>query len=138
MSAIWPLQVAIWNAILADATIAGKLKGQKIYSLRSPESDVATLPHLVLGQSVETPERTFEGRGNRNVEDIHIWSGDLSKFEVVDLAADLERILDQVDLTLEGHVFCTGSLSTLMVMLDPSGKYSHAVCRYEALSYVAA
>lgn len=134
MSAITPLQIAIDTAIQNDAVLSAKLRGAKVYSLTAPSSD-DDLPYILLGQSTETALRMFGPKGYNGVEAIDAWSADLTKFEAADLAADLERILDMAPLSVDRHYLCTGSFSILAITIDPSGKYAHASCRYETLTF---
>jgi hypothetical protein len=135
MSGIWSLQEGMWNAIKSDGTLAPKLKGKKVYSLRLPEGDVGIFPCVVLGQSVEMAERTFDVRMDRGIETIDVWSTDLSKYETANIAADLERIFDNTEIILPGRIVVLGLFNVLTIIVDPSWKYSHAVCRYEVLHY---
>lgn len=140
-SAIIPLQVALDAVILGDATLAAMLGGAKVYSLRAPEDDAVFAGgkgYIILGQSVETPVPNFDGparSGDSGIETITVWSNDVSKKTVGDIAAELKRLLNGTDLVVAGRSFCYGAFNIVALDLDPSGKYSLASCRYEVLTY---
>jgi len=135
MSAIWPLDVAIDTAIQNDAALSAKLKGEKVYSLTSPALDTQ-LPYIVLGSSSETTARTYDSKFRDTILTISVWSADITKAEVAGIVADLERLLDATQLTVGGHHFVSGAFSVVAMMLDGTGRYGMASCRYEALNYV--
>lgn len=140
-SAIIPLQVALDGLIQGDGTIAGMLGGAKVYSLRAPEDDAVFAGgkgYIVLGQSVETTQPNFDGPaawGDNGIETITVWSDDVSKKTVGDIAAELKRLLNGTDLVVAGRYFCSGNFNIVVLDLDQSGKYSFASCRYEVLTY---
>jgi hypothetical protein len=132
-SAIWPLQELLYGVLTADVTLAPLLAGGKVYSGRAPET--APLDYIILGQSIETPEYLFGDGGHRNIERLHVWTDDVSKYRAAMIVAELERILHGTPLTLNGHDLVTGAFSTISILPDASGRYTQAVCQYEALSY---
>ena len=135
MSAVTQLQAAIDAVIQADATLAARLAGDKVYSDLSPRNETA-FPHIVIGQASEVRKRTFDSKFQDTILTLDVWSADLSKYEAMLIVGDMERLLDATALVVTGHHFVTGELSLLAVMLDPSAKYVHATLHYEALNYV--
>lgn len=134
-SVVYALDTAVDAALTGDATLAPKLAGEKVYSLMVPARDTA-LPYVVLGQSTEQNWYTFDApNGHDNILTIDVWSDDLTKKTVADLCNDIDRILDGTKLSVGGTHFITGAFSIVAIMVDPSGKFTHASCRYEVLTY---
>lgn len=137
MSAVWTVQEAIYNAILADDVLAATLKGEKVYSLNVPQSD-DVLPYILLADSAESRLPVFERRGQTGQERLSGWSSDLTKYELgAVIVPRLVAVLDHTRLTLDGYTFITGELTLLTLGLDTSSqppRYSRAVLNYEVLS----
>lgn len=134
MSAAWPLDVAVAAAFNADATLAAKLAGDKVYSLVA-EKD-SPFDYIVLGDGPEAQFRTFGRQGHANDLAIHIWSQGQAKKGVLDIYGDIERILDRQRLVLTGHTAVRMATRLQAVLVDPDGVTFHGIARAEVLSLV--
>lgn len=138
MSAAWPLDVAVAAALLADATLAARLAGDKLYSGVAPKN--ADFDYLVLGDGPEEQFRTFGRQGHSNDLAVHIWSRGQAKKGVLLIYKDIERVLDRQKLPLnaDGSVHTMVQMGTRLqtVVPDLDGVTFHGVARVEVLSQV--
>jgi hypothetical protein len=132
VSAAWAIDVAIAAALNGDGTLAAKLAGDKVYSLVAPKD--SPFDYLVLGDGPETQFRTFGRQGHANDLAIHIWSQGQAKKGVLDIYADIERILDRHTLALTANTMVRMATRLQTVLADPDGMTFHGVARAEVLS----
>jgi hypothetical protein len=133
VSAAWAIDVAVAAALTGDGTLAAKLAGDKLYSLVAPKD--SPFDYLVLGDGPESQFRTFGRQGHANDLAIHIWSQGQQKKGVLDIYADIERVLDRQKLALTGGNTMVQMATRLQAVLaDPDGITFHGVARAEVLS----
>ena len=134
MSAAWPIDKALSAALLADGALSAKLAGDKLYSLVAPKN--SAFDYLVLGDSPEVGFRTFGRAGHDTELAIHIWSRGQQRKGVLSIYGDIERVLDNKRLTLDGHTMGLMRTRLQSVLTDPDGITCHGVVRARVVSLV--
>ncbi len=92
-------------------------------------------PRIVIGESQGLPNRADCMDGMEIYLDIHVWSHAVGQVEVKTLADAVVTALDDVDLTLTGHVLDLLLLNGERYLRDPDGRTSHAVLTFRALTH---
>ncbi len=129
-SAAADLQVALVDAMVGDSVLAALLSGDKVYSLRVPETTPPVpRPYIVLGSSLEIPNEAFGRHGVSNDETGHIWGAKQDKMEVLGIYRELARVL-RAPLTVGGFEAYLPSIRLVTVLSDPDDGLAHLVFQY--------
>lgn len=132
-SAAYPLQVGMAAALEADGPLTALLfSAQSIYSLRAP--DLAKRPYIILGSSTEIPDRLFSRQGVASEETLHIWGAKRDKLDVLQIYAELARVLN-AGFAVAGFTARRGVSKLIMVLLDPEDGLGHGVVGYSGSFY---
>lgn len=132
MSASWPLQEAIEQALTLDGTLSSILSGAKVYSTLAPVG--TSKPYIVMGTSSEYSNSTFTSDVIRNRELMQIWGRD--KKEVLTIYDHVRRILHRKKLYLNDQIeHIQGRTELLMVLLDEDRVSYQALVQYDATNY---
>jgi len=131
----WPLDVAIAAALLADATIASLLGGDKVYSGTAPTG--ATFDYIVIGGTNETSTYYFNhGAGAEGALMLHLWCASADNKSTKVLFGEMKRVLDMATLAVAGFGTCFGTLTFVDVSPDPAGTYMHGIVRFQPVAIV--
>lgn len=127
MSAAWPLQVAMVEALEADAGLAAL--GATVHDLDPPEG--TPLPYVVVGTSGEASRGTFHRRGFAAADQLHVYHAGPGRGGAL---AIYDRIRDVLsgELAPVGYRVLTRRVALLLVMQEPAGVV-HAVVAFEPL-----
>ncbi|WP_341989759.1 DUF3168 domain-containing protein [Azorhizobium sp. AG788] len=93
------------------------------------------MPRIVIGEGQELPNRADCMDGREIYLDIHVWSHAVGQVEAKTLTAAVVAALDDVDLTLTGHVLDLLRFDGARYLRDPDGRTSHAVLTFRALTH---
>ena len=126
------LQVAVYTALTADATLGARVTG--IYDT-APEN--ATAPYISFGSSSLQPRDAKNLEGAEIVFDLHIWTATEGQMEAKELMALVDAVLHEAALTLAGHTLISIRLrgSDVARQFDPSETLYRARLTYRALVY---
>ncbi len=129
----WPLQDAVYEALIADGTLMAAVSGV----FDNVEQDYDDFPYVTIGANIQTPNDTDTTVGDFNSFTVHVWSrpedplGGKKEASIVNgyIYGILNRNLlsvtgyTTVDLIAEG---------TASVELDPDGRTYHGVNTFNA------
>lgn len=130
-TALWPVQIEIYQRLAADATLAGMVTG--IYD-ETPEG--AGLPYVVIGEATQVPDDQHDAQGLNLTETVHIWSGYRGHREALAIEAELDRLLDRQPLTLAGFQYAGMAKEHVQPLIDTAAtqtqtvRLRHTVVRY--------
>lgn len=130
-TAAWPLQVALYDAITADAPTRALVTGQGVYNGVAPEG--AALDYIVLGEPTESRFDALMQPGNDGTLRLHVYTADVSHYAALAIYAALSRVLDGTRLPLSGgHAMLSGALTLETSRAEDGGR--HLIARYAALT----
>ncbi len=98
-SVSWELQKALYQRLTSDVELTARLGGARIYD------DVprgAALPYVTIGESVIRDWSTGTEDGHEHLITISVWSRANGAREVHALVSEIEGILDNAALTIDG------------------------------------
>lgn len=125
ISALYGIQKAIYDRILADATIMARIEGV----FDSPEIDQA-YPYITIGECTSVPWRTHSKPGEEVTVTLHIWSVYEGFKEALEILGDLNRLFGDKDLTVSGWDCCHSWFDFSDTIREPEGVVRHVVARY--------
>lgn len=132
-TATWPVQVAMEEALTADATLMALLTGEGVYARVGEGAP----PYVVLGSSTEQDGAMSFGReGNEGTELIHCWGRQIAEAKAI--YAEVHRILQNAALSLTGPTMLTGTVTYLTDQPDTESPAWQVVARYRWLAREAA
>lgn len=99
-SSSWSLQRAIYDVLVADATVLGLLGGPRIFDA---VPDNSAFPYLTLGQSTVTDWSTGSDTGEEHRLALNVWSRAAGRREAHEIMAALRLALHECELELVGH-----------------------------------
>lgn len=148
-SAVWPLNVAITDAIgvarangvvnLGTALDVGgviALDDPPVYSGQAPQGVAIVSAYVVLSDSAELASAgSFRRRGRENVETIDVWTADQSKRTAAAIAGALIALLDGQPLACPDYGTIRGRCELVITLADPGTKAYRAQLRYTARSF---
>lgn len=122
--ALWPIQVAVYDRLTGDVTLAGKVSG--VYD---HVTEGAGWPYVVIGEATSTARGAHDRFGARSTLTLHIWSTYHGFAEALDIADDLLRLLDHQPLTVAGHDTVYVHHDQTVTLRDPDADLRHVVVR---------
>lgn len=124
MSALWPVQVAVYTALTGHAALMAAVAG--VYDGEADQA--AAFPYIVVGSATEVPAHTFGRKGWGDTLTIHVWSnygGRKQALEILDLIDDALAS----PLAISGHQTARLRREFAEVLTDPDGS-RHVPARY--------
>lgn len=133
-SAAWPVQVALVDALNADAGFTAVLGGaQRVYSGKAPS--VTGDRYVVVGDTAEGRVGTFGRKGSRGEILLHVWTRTVNNRDPLLVYTEMERVLDGVALPVAGHEMVTGHLELVTIFPDEDLARMHLVARYIPVTF---
>lgn len=99
-SAGWALQIAVYAALAADASVTALIGAGKIFDDVPREAE---FPYIVFGQGLERDWSTGAEAGSEHVLVLHVWSRHSGRRETLEVMKAVCGALDDQPLTLSGH-----------------------------------
>lgn len=124
-TALWPLQVAIVQALRADATLTGL-----ITAVHDEVPEPAPFPYVSLGSVTEQPDDNHGQRGIAAAVVLHIWSTYRGNRECAQILAALDALLDRRALTVPGWKDISVAHQQAEFLRDPDPDIRHVNVRY--------
>jgi|GEM_PF-1905308 len=93
------IQEAIYQALIGDQVLVGKVKSITDYL---PNEEEQKCPFLVIGDLQFTPRNTFGTKGKEGSIEIQSFSEYDGKLELMEIEAEIERILETVPVPTLG------------------------------------
>ncbi|WP_327587041.1 DUF3168 domain-containing protein [Nonomuraea sp. NBC_00507] len=97
MSAIWPVQQAIYARLTADAPLMGLIDG--VYD-EVPEAK--DKPYIVFAEITEKDDSTHDRRGFELMVTLNIWSAYRGFGQIGQVLTNVDRVLHRVQLDVAG------------------------------------
>jgi hypothetical protein len=135
-SSEWPLQVAIYDALVADAALMVQVSA--VYDFvpaNTSLNDAPTMPYIVIGDmtALDWDSKTFTGE--ELTLTLHIWSEQPGWREVKQIFGHIKRILHDTLLDLSGddHTSVLLRREFEETIRDPDNVTRHGVVRLRAI-----
>lgn len=101
MSAIWPVQQAIYARLTADTDLSALISGVFDEVPEAAAKDQVK-PYVVFAEITETPMDTHDRRGWEVLVTLNVWSAYRGFGRSGEVIGHLDRILNRVDLEVDG------------------------------------
>ena len=131
----WPVQQAVYGALIGDATVQGLLgSSARVYD-HVPQG--SPFPYLVIGAVSAAPFDTKTESGLDQTLTIHTWSRYRGLKETKDVMAAVLAVLDGQSLAVSGHTLVLLRFEFATTVIDNDGLTRHGVQRFRALTQSA-
>ncbi len=130
-SASWSLQRAIYEVLVADATILGLLGGERIFDA---VPDNSAFPYVTIGQASVADWGTGTEAGEEHRLTLHVWSRAAGRRETHELMAALRTTLHDRALVLDGHRLANLRHELSEARREADGITSHGIVRFRAIT----
>ena len=125
----WELQKAIYAALTGDGALMAMITG--VHDHVPQEAD---FPYVTIGEGTTT----FIGRGSVELTLVlHVWSRARGRKEAKQILVEINRILNEANLTVPGFVLMWLFFDFSRTLLDSDGATYHGITRYSAKTYPA-
>lgn len=131
MSPVIALRKAVRAALAGDATLLALLGGAKVFE-EAPRG--APPPWITFGETASRDWSTSSDRGCDQRLALHVWSGAGGLEECLVIAERVATLLDEAQLTLEGHRLARLTIVAQEAGRDARGRFSRASLRLRALT----
>ncbi|WP_431888735.1 DUF3168 domain-containing protein [Nocardiopsis alba] len=124
-SALDAVQAALYARLTGDAELMALVSG--VYD------DVAEgtpYPYVALGESMETPDNTHDGKGRSTVVTLHVWSRYAGFTEATRIAGRLVELLDERPLNVTGRTHISTRFEFSQTLRDPDPRLRHVPVRF--------
>ena len=124
-TALWPLQVSLFNRLKNDTALTARAK---VYD---SVSESAAMPYVTVGEdtSVDNGNKSYDGEIITHT--LHVWSSYNGRKEVKELMNTVLQSVTSKPLSLEGGFFVEDTRLDLMQVLDVNGSPAkHGVIRF--------
>lgn len=132
-SAVSPLRNAVDQVLLGDSTYNAKIAGRSYLESQKPEN--AVLPFQSYGLTTERAWRRFHSDGNEGRVWLHLYGDD--EDVVAGMWGDVERLLNDQEITVSGHSLVQLSAVLLSNTADPV-RGAHGIVAVTALTIAGA
>jgi len=109
-----PTQAAIFAKLTGDPLLMGMVTG-----VFDDVPEDATLPYVVVGDAIETPDNCHGAFGRQTVQTLHVWSGYRGFAEANAISYRLQELLDHQPLTITGHRHVATRFEFAQTLNDP-------------------
>jgi hypothetical protein len=124
-SSLQPIQTAIYDRLTTDLSLMDKITG--VYD--DVDQDIQ-FPYVTIGDSTSIPWRTQTRFGEEVTVTLHIWSRYQGYREAYEILDDLNRLLADKDLNVDGYDAVAVYYEFMESFRDPDGQTRHVVVRY--------
>jgi len=131
----WPVQQAVYGALIGDAAVQGLLGNPARVFDHVPQG--SPFPYLVIGAVRATPFDTKTEAGLDQSLTIHTWSRYRGLKETKDVMAAVLTVLDGQSLAVAGHTLVLLRFEFATTVVDDDGLTRHGVQRFRALTQLA-
>jgi hypothetical protein len=132
MGAQLALQQAVYELLTDDPQLSSKVS--EVYDgFPDLEKNPAKFPFITIGDTNSNPFTAFEHMGEEVFFTIHIWSRYKGFKEALEITADIQRLLAQQELTVDGFGQVASYFDSSDTMRDVDGITRHVVLRYRLL-----
>lgn len=98
----------------------------------------SSLPYVLIAGATARGRAWFGKRGGEGGCTLHVYTprteAETTERDVMQVYAELERLLHLTPLPMEGHKLLRGTLSLETILPDPGGTAMHGVCRWNGLT----
>lgn len=132
MAAALSIHKTVYELLTSDASLSSKVS--EIYDgFPNLEQTPAKFPFITFGDSNSNPFTTFEHAGEEIFFTIHIWSRYKGFKETLEITSDIQRLLSQQDIEVEGLGVVGCFFDSSDTMRDVDGITRHVILRYRFL-----
>lgn len=131
MSAGWPLQQALYGALIADAELTDLLGGAHVYD---SVPDEAPFPFVVLGDWHTHDWGTATEEGEEHEVTLHAWSRARGRKETRAILAALQAALHDAGFALAGHHLVNLRVTGTSLAVDPNREAWRGTLRLRAVT----
>ena len=124
MSALWPVQVAVYTALTNHAPLMAAVEG--VYDGEAAQE--AAFPYIVVGSATEAPVGVFGGAMWSDTLVIHVWSDYGGRREALEILTLIDAALAS-PLAIDGHTTARLKREFAEVLIDLDGS-RHVPARY--------
>ena len=130
-SASMALRKAIYHALQTDPVLVSKVGNKAIYDEAPGKIDP---PYITFGQITSRDWSASQDKGDEHDMILQCWSMQPGTGHVLDLAADIIRILDDSTLQLEAHHLVLITYLGVETRRENKGRYAMAALRFKVLT----
>jgi hypothetical protein len=126
--AVWPIIVAVEQALINDQIVSSMLNGEKVYAGRL--AGASSLDYITITVPTETDWNFFGRRGSQGSLQLDLWCRLL--YNAVQLYTEVARVLDYQRLPLmDGNMMVQGDTDLIMILNEPEDDtINHGIVRY--------
>lgn len=129
MGAALALQQSVYELMTGDTSLMAKVS-QVYDGFPDLEKNPAIFPFITFGDTNSNSFVTFEHPGEEVFFTIHIWSRYKGFKEGLEITADIQRLLAQQDVTVDGFGQVASYFDSSDTMRDVDGITRHIILRY--------
>ncbi len=132
----WPVQQAVYDAILADATIRTLVSNPvRAFSIQAPQG--TDYPYITIGDGDGASFDTKSTDGMELVFRVHTWSRYRGAKQALEIMDAINDAIDEQSLTITGHSLVVLRFeNSVGPLLDPDGFTLHGIQRFRAITEV--
>ncbi len=131
----WPVQEAIYGALIGDPTLQGLLGNPARVFDHAPQG--SDFPYLVIGESQASQFDTKTESGLDQRLTLHTWSRYRGLKETKEIMAAVIDALDGQSLAVGGHALVLLRFEFATTIVDDDGLTRHGVQRFRVLTQAA-
>ena len=131
VSPVTALRKAVRSVLAADTALATKLLNQPVHD-EAPRG--APTPYLTFGDVTVGDWSTSTDKGAEQFLVVHAWSTQHGVSEAIGIAADVVRLLNDSNLSLEGHYLVNMRLLALETRRESNGRFARASARFRVVT----
>ena len=129
MSAGLAIQQTVYEILTADVPLTSKIS--KVYDgFPDLSKEAVKFPFISIGDTNSNPFVQFEHMGEEIFMTIHIWSRYKGYKEGQQIVGDVQRLLAQQELTVDGFGAVSSYFDSSDTMRDEDGITRHLMVRY--------
>lgn len=125
------LRAAVYDALIADASLTSVLGGPKIYD-EPPRA--AAFPYVTLGEARIADFSAGSERTHEHQLTLHAWSRQGGHKQAHQIAGALLQALDDAPLSLADNILVNFRFSVADVRREADGRTYHALVRFRAVT----
>ncbi|NWN89185.1 MAG: DUF3168 domain-containing protein [Micrococcaceae bacterium] len=122
---VWPIQVAIFQALSNDQQLSADVTG-----VFDHVPDSTAFPYVTTGEVTTTPSGAHDRFGARSTITLHGWSTYNGKKEISEIANHLLRILDHKPLQVDGFHAVYVHHEQTVTMTERGNDIRHVAVRF--------
>ena len=126
----WALQQAIYTALTGDSTLMAMITG-----VHDHVPQETAFPYVTIGESTARDWRTVGRKGAEATLILHAWSRSRGRKQAKQIIAEIQRIIDDANLTVPGHVLVWLRFEFAETILHDDGLTYHGITRFRAITH---